>query len=128
MKKPTRFLLPAALATVVTLAALTGVAHADPDQDLARDAVRTGQVLPLEKILGKVKKVCPGDVLEIELKQKGDFWLYDVKVLQPDGQLRKLRVNARTGDILPRRPFGRGDGHGHGHGSGPWGGPYPDDH
>lgn len=96
--------------------------RADTDQDRAREAVQSGQVMPLEKVLARVRQTWPGEVLEVELEQKHGQWVYDIKLLQPDGQLRKLRLDARNAALMQeklRLRERRGEGAGrHGNGGG----------
>lgn len=79
----------------------------DQDHNRARQALMDGSVLPLADILAKVQKQYPGQVLEVELeptkRQAGPEWIYEIKILSADGQLSKLRVNARTAEVLAAR-------------------------
>jgi uncharacterized membrane protein YkoI len=54
-------------------------------------------------VLALVEREHPGQVLEVELESEGRGWLYEIKLLQPDGRLTRLKVDARTGEILKRR-------------------------
>lgn len=42
----------------------------------------------------------PGQVLDLELEHEQGRWIYEIKLLQPDGQLLKLEVDARTAQVL----------------------------
>lgn len=94
------------LATFVSLALL---AHAPGradgtdglrDHDRARQALVAGEILPLRVILERVEREQPGQVMEVELEQKHAAWIYEVKLLKPDGSLLKLKIDARNGGIL----------------------------
>lgn len=89
------------------LAVLTGLAAlpawADGDHDRARQAVRSGQVLPLPAVLEQLAREVPGQVLEVELEQDGGRWIYEIKLLQPGGQLAKLKLDAQTAQVLRRK-------------------------
>ena len=39
-------------------------------------------------------------VLELELEREDGRWIYEVKLLQADGQLLKLDLDARTAEVL----------------------------
>lgn len=81
-----------------------GAAASDKgDHERALQAVQSGQVLPLAKVLALVEREHPGQVLEVELESQGQGWLYEIKLLQADGRLSKLKVDARTGEILKRK-------------------------
>lgn len=70
------------------------------DHERARQAVQAGQVLPLRTVLERLERAHPGQVLEVELEREDEHWLYEIKLLQPDGRLLKLQLDARTADVL----------------------------
>jgi len=70
------------------------------DQQEIRAAVNRGEVMPLPKVLVIVQKAVPGDILEIELDRGTNGYRYEVKVLTPKGEVRKLDIDARTGAVL----------------------------
>jgi hypothetical protein len=70
------------------------------DHERARAAVQAGEVLPLATVLEQLKRTHPGQVLELELEQDDGRWIYEVKLLRPDGLLLKLDVDARTAQVL----------------------------
>ncbi len=94
---------------VVTLSAgmlavpATVVARDREDHDRARQAVESGQVMPLKALLARVEREHPGQVLEIELEREDGMWLYEIKLLQPGGVLNKLKLDARTGAVVKSR-------------------------
>ncbi len=79
------------------------VASDKGDHERALQAVQSGQVLPLAKVLSLVEREHPGQVLEVELENEKQQWQYEIKLLQPDGRLTKLKVDARTGEVLKRQ-------------------------
>lgn len=72
----------------------------DHDHDRAREAVQSGQALPLADVLQRLAREQPGQVLEVELERHGERWVYEVTLLQAGGQVRKLLVDARTARVL----------------------------
>ena len=110
-----------ACAGAALLALLAAPLWADEDDYLrASEAVRAGEILPMEQVLARLAQHYPGNVLEVELEDEDDDddddfggarWIYEVKLLQPDGQLRKLLIDAKTGEVLRTR-VKRRDGHG----------------
>lgn len=70
------------------------------DHERARAAVQAGEVLALPTLLERVQRTHPGQVLELELEREHGRWIYEVRLLQTDGQLLKLEVDAATGDVL----------------------------
>ncbi len=97
-------LAPTLCALALCLA--TVQAHADSDQDRARAAVQSGQVLPLSVVLARLERELPGQMLEVELEQEDGRWVYEVKLLQAGGRLMKLGLDAGTGAVLKRRERG----------------------
>ena len=75
----------------------------DYDHDRAERAVQAGQVMPLQNVLQKLQTDYPGQVLEVELEHDDDRWIYEIKLLQAGGQLRKLKLNAQTGEVLKNK-------------------------
>jgi uncharacterized membrane protein YkoI len=104
-RRRVRSALQAAL-TALTALMLAGaalpVAWADGDRDheRARAAVRAGEVLPLPTLLKQLQRTHPGQVLELELERDDGRWLYEVKLLQADGLLLKLELDAGSGQVL----------------------------
>jgi hypothetical protein len=94
---------------LVGLLSLTGspTQASERDHDQARAALASGDVLPLTQLLKVIQPPLPGEVLEVELERDRGRWIYELKVLQVGGRLRKVKVDARTGEWLQR-----GDGRG----------------
>lgn len=70
-----------------------------PDHDRARSAVEAGQIRPLQDILAEVRRQVPGRMLDARLQQNGQ-WVYQVILLQANGQVVAVTVDARTGQVL----------------------------
>ena len=87
---------------VLCVAALPAPAAArgDHDHDRARQALEAGQVLPLRAVLERLEREVPGQVLEVELEQEGGRWIYEIKLITPAGQLTKVKLDARTAEVL----------------------------
>ena len=91
------------------LAALAGVpawagGKDDHDHDRARAAVQAGEVLPLPVLLERLRYSHPGEIFEVELERDDSRWIYELKLLQADGRLVRLEVDARTAEVLEIRP------------------------
>lgn len=70
------------------------------DHDQARQAMEAGQILPLQTVIQRLARERPGQLLEVELERKGTRWVYEIKLLEPNGRLVKLKLDARTGALL----------------------------
>lgn len=90
-----------------TPAASAPAAAMERDHDRARQALTDGSIMPLSVILAKVQEQYPGQVLEVELESPHRHprvaWIYEIKILSPNGQLSKLKVDARNGEVLASR-------------------------
>lgn len=75
----------------------------DKDHDRVRDAVRAGEVMPLDALRERLRRDHAGEVLELELERENGRWIYEVKLLQPGGRIVKLEVDARSGEVLRER-------------------------
>ena len=87
------------------LCAVVGsVAWASGDHERARQALQAGEIMPLDKILAVVTQTHPGQILEVELDQErrqgGKVWVYEVKGITSDGKIFKLKIDARTGEVV----------------------------
>lgn len=82
------------------------------DHEVAREALRRGEILPLTHILPIVQQRVPGQIVKIELDDDDNNdddeddgarerrFEYEVKVLTPGGRVIEVEVDARTGRIL----------------------------
>lgn len=104
--RSTGYRVPAALIALALVAsAPTALARdrtREHDHERAQEAVQAGQVMPLETVLARVAREYPGQVLEVELERDHGQWTYEIKKLLSDGQLVKLKVDAKTGEPLRR--------------------------
>ena len=96
----------AGCAALLAFALAPGPASADGprDHERARAALQAGEVLSLQAVLERVQRKHPGDVLEVELEREHGRWVYELKLLQRDGTLLRLDVDARTAEVLKKKP------------------------
>ena len=67
-----------ALVAALTLAhPQTALGSDKNDHEKARQALQTGQVLPLTTVLNRLSQSHPGQVLEVELENEGGRWVYE---------------------------------------------------
>jgi len=95
----------AAIAAMLVAAGLSVARAGDDEKDheRVRAAVRAGQVKPFEVLRERLAKSHPGELLDLELEREHGHWIYEVKLLQPDGRIVKLEVDARSGEVLKER-------------------------
>jgi uncharacterized membrane protein YkoI len=73
------------------------------DHDVARDALERGEILPLETVLASVRKVFPGEVAGVEIERTSSGWVYEIKVIAPDGAILDIEADAKTGRVSRER-------------------------
>ncbi len=96
MKRALLFTAPLAL-----LLAATPAASRDLDQDEALRLRREGLILPLENLLQPALARYPGArLLEAELEEEDDRYVYEIELLTADGVARELELDARDGRLL----------------------------
>jgi len=79
---------------------LAGAVTADESYHEARRLAAEGKIQPLESILKRIQAVRPGEILEVELEHEGNSILYEIEMLDAQGIVRELKVDAVTGRIL----------------------------
>ncbi|MBS0506003.1 MAG: PepSY domain-containing protein [Proteobacteria bacterium] len=78
------------------------------DHDLARQALQQGQVLPLRSVIDKVEREYQGQVVKIEFERDDGRYIYEIRLLQKDGRIAKLKLDAVDGRVLKiKRKEGR---------------------
>lgn len=98
-------ILRRSLAFAVVLALLdVAPARADDDRredhEEARRALEHGEVRPLAEIRRLAADRLDGRVVGVELERDGGRYVYEFKVIAPDGRLLEVVVDARTGAVL----------------------------
>jgi uncharacterized membrane protein YkoI len=69
------------------------------DQDRAKAAVLNGDAIPLSKALALLKKKYDGRVIEILYASKGNRIDYRFKILNENGKVSSVTMDARTGRV-----------------------------
>ncbi len=95
-----------------TAAALTliGAAHSDGSErdwedndyayDRARRALKRGEILPMAQLLERLHDKVPGEVVGVEFEREHGRWVYEFKLIDGEGRLLEIYVDARTGEVL----------------------------
>lgn len=102
---------------VIVIAALfptvfAALADGDDDQDWARDAVLSGEAIPLVQIIDSIERAHNGKVYEVDLLKSGDIQgvsMYRLKLVSEDGFLMDLMVDASSGQLIGIGGQGIGD-------------------
>ncbi|MBF0190419.1 MAG: PepSY domain-containing protein [Magnetococcales bacterium] len=70
------------------------------DHERARQLVRSGEILPLERILNGEPRVRGKQLIDVELETKKGILIYEVDMLDAHGALVEYQFDARTGAFL----------------------------
>lgn len=99
---------PASVVLGVVLA-LPAVAPANDqrDHERARQALLAGEILSLRAVLDAIERDYPGDPIEIEFERDDGRFVYEIKLLQANGRILELDVDAATGRVLDVEGDGR---------------------
>lgn len=94
--------LPAALfclALAATLVPLHAAKADSDDNDSVRKAVEHGEIRSLAGILAAVRDKLPGKVAGVEIEHVNKRWMYEFRVVDADGHLFDVFVDAHTAKI-----------------------------
>lgn len=92
---------PIVFATAILLA-LPALAS-DRDHDAVLRAVRAGEIKPLTEIMEAVRPNLQGDIVKVEVDREKGTWVYEFRVIRPDGKRSDVYVDAKTAQILRTR-------------------------
>lgn len=95
-----RRLALASLALAVLGASPLLRANGHDSHELAREALEKGRILPLQVVLEKIERDYQGQVLKVEFEQEYDRHLYEIRLLQSDGRVVKLKIDAVDGRVI----------------------------
>ena len=75
--------------------------HADDvGPEMAKRLLSEGRIKPLAEILDAVRRQAPGEMLEVELELDDGGYVYELKLLRPDGKVQEIEADAASGKIL----------------------------
>ena len=94
------FSLTSLILVSLAIAPTFNPAYADDDYIEARRLHESGEILPLETILERIRLTHPGKILEIELEKDDRQIVYEVEILGTDGVVREIYINAKTGQLI----------------------------
>lgn len=96
MRAPFLVTLPLAL-----LLAATPAASRDLDQDEALRLRNEGLIVPLETLIQRALERYPGArLLEAELEEDDDIYVYEIELLTTQGVARELEFDAHDGRLI----------------------------
>lgn len=120
MKTQAHFAFLIAIMTMALTFAVPAYADKD-DQKRARQAMLSGNVAPLSELLKIVEADYDGEVLKVELEDEDArkwgreggtyFFIYEIKILTPTGNLVKLKYDAKSLELLKAEGDDKEDKH-----------------
>jgi uncharacterized membrane protein YkoI len=88
----------------------SGSGHGEHDEEqeehearelaVVRSLAGQGDILSLEQILQNARQLHAGRVLETELEEGGDGMVYEVEILDANGEVWEMKFDARSGELL----------------------------
>ena len=70
------------------------------DADEARELKQSGQIMSLETLIAQLRQDYPGQIIEIELDDRDERYVYDIELVDDAGVVIELRIDAATGEVL----------------------------
>ena len=70
------------------------------EHEAVRGMAEQGDILSLEQILQNVRQHRAGRVLETELEEKRGELVYEVEILDDNGEVWEMKLDARSGKLL----------------------------
>jgi len=106
----TGLLLSAVAATAISV----GMVVASDDEgwheegsayEQAREAVEHGDALPLQEVRRRLNDIAPGRIVSTHYEYEFERWVYEFKIVDPEGRLQKVHLDARTGDLVMKSDY-----------------------
>jgi|GEM_PF-3412349 len=71
--------------------------------DKAHRAVAEGAALPLPKIIEHLRRHVSDDIVALEYEYEFDRWVYEFKIVDSEGRLQRIHLDAATGEQVNER-------------------------
>jgi uncharacterized membrane protein YkoI len=88
-----------AIAIAAALLPAAPILADEADHDAVRQAVERGEIRPLSEIRDIVRGKLTGEIAGVEIERKNGRWLYEFRVVDSQGRLFEVYVDARSGGI-----------------------------
>ncbi len=98
----TQWLPSRVLVTAALLLSLNGqtVMASDDDHDSVRSLHATGDIVSLEMVLERLRTLRPGRVIKTEFEQEHGRYIYELEMVDTEGQVWEYKFDAKTGVLL----------------------------
>ncbi len=72
----------------------------DRTYDRALRAVREGKAMPLSQAIARLRQTAPGILVATEYEYEFERWVYEFTIIDPQGNLRRVHLDARSGELV----------------------------
>ncbi len=77
--------------------------HELHDEDRARRALERREILPLDRIVARVRETVPGgEISSLELENDKGTWVYEFKVISTNGRMVEVYIDAKSGQLIEK--------------------------
>ena len=63
----------------------------------------SGRIMAMEEIMARAREDQPGHLIEAELEQEDRRYVYELKILDAEGRVHELEMDAASGEVLKRK-------------------------
>jgi uncharacterized membrane protein YkoI len=63
----------------------------------------SGQIMAMEEIMVRAREAQPGHLIEAELERENGRYIYELKILDAEGRVHELELDAATAEVLKRK-------------------------
>ena len=100
MESRLKKILLAGLTATALAAPLIARADDDKDHDLAQELYEQGEIHALSDILRVMGSDSRGDIVAVDLIQRGNKWIYRFQIVAANGHRRTINVDAGAGAVI----------------------------
>jgi uncharacterized membrane protein YkoI len=90
------------LLLLLIIACISGPVFADDDHLKARQLLEAGTILPLEQLLDQARLEHPGHVLEVKFEQENERYVYEIELVDDNGEVWEIEYDAQTGELIEK--------------------------
>ena len=88
------------LVFVSTLVRSEGAVMKTLDYEACRALVLDGKILSMQELMELVRTLSDGKIIETQLLQRNDSYIYEMEIAGVDGMVKMLYVDARSGELV----------------------------
>ena len=73
--------------------------------EMAREALERGDALPLTEVRRHLSEIAPGKIVSTHYEHEFERWVYEFKIVDPQGRLQKVHLDAHTGELVMKSDY-----------------------